>query len=119
MTAAGTITNFHAADNSGLFKFEQEIIGVTAANGRKNFEIMVLLKYLSNFWKTIEMPSINFEINLILTWSDKCVLANDKKAKTITDTKVYVPAATLSTKDNAKLPEQLTWLLKEQLTINI
>ena len=92
MTACGTITSFHAADKSGLSKFEQKIIGATAAYGRKNFEIMVLLKYLSNFWKTIEMSSIDCEINLVLTWSDKCVLSNDKKAKAlaITDTKLYV-----------------------------
>ena len=45
----------------------------TGDNGKKNVEIMVLLKYLSNFWKTIEMPSINYEIMLILTW-DKIVL---------------------------------------------
>ena len=81
MTACGTITNFHAADNSGLFKFEQKIIGATAANGRKNFEIMVLLKYLSNFWKTFEMPSINCEINLILTWSDNVRYLMIKKPK--------------------------------------
>ena len=45
----------------------------TGDNGKKNVEIMVLLKYLSNFWKTIEMPSIYYEIMLILTW-DKIVL---------------------------------------------
>ena len=60
------------------------------------------------------MPLINFEINLILTWSDKCVLSNDTKAAkfTITDTKLYVPVVTLSTKDNAKLLEQ-NQVLKE------
>ena len=70
---------------------------------------MVPLKYLSNFWRTIEMPVINCEINLILTQSDKCVLSNDTKAATfaITDTKLYVPVVILSTQDNAKLLEQL------------
>ena len=70
---------------------------------------MVPLKYLSNFWRTLEMPVINCEINLILTWSDKCVLSNDTKATTfaITDTKLYVPVVILSTQDNAKLLEQL------------
>ena len=55
------------------------------------------------------MPLINFEINLILTSSDKCVLSNDMKAKTfaITDTKFYVPIVTLSIQDNAKLLQQL------------
>ena len=36
---------------------------------------MVLLKYFSNFWRTLEMPLINCEVNLILTWSSTCVLA--------------------------------------------
>ena len=43
---------------------------------------MVLLQYLSDFWKTLEMPLINCKINLILTWSGKCVLSNDTKATT-------------------------------------
>ena len=42
--------------------------GVTDAHGTKNPEIIVPLKYLSNFWRTLEMPLINCEINLILTW---------------------------------------------------
>ena len=63
------------------------------------------LKYLSNFWRTLEMPLINCEINLILAWSRKCMLSNDTKATifAITDTKLYVPAVVLSTQDNAKL----------------
>ena len=43
---------------------------------------MVPSKYLSNFWKTLEMPLINCKINFILTWSGKCVLSNDNRAKT-------------------------------------
>ena len=54
------------------------------------------------------MPLINCEINLILTWSEKCELFNDKKATpfAITDTKLYVPVVTLSTRDNAKPLQQ-------------
>ena len=71
--------------------------------------MMVQLKYLSNFWRTLEMSLINCEINLIVTRFDKCVLSNDKKATifAITDTKLYVPVVTLSTEDNAKLLHQL------------
>ena len=60
---------------------------------------MVPLKYLSNFWKILERPLINYEINLILNWSEKCVFSNDAKATTlaISDTKLYVPVVTLST----------------------
>ena len=55
------------------------------------------------------MPLIIFEINLILTWSDKCVLSNHAKTATfaITDTKLYAPVVTLSTQDKAKLLQQL------------
>ena len=82
--------------------------GQTGDNGTKNVEIMVPLKYLINFWKTLEMPLINCEVNLILTWSRNCVIAygedaNQNATFAITDTKLYVPVVTLSTQDNAKL----------------
>ena len=50
--------------------------GQTGDDGTKNVEIMVPLKYLSNFWRTLEMPLINCEINLILTWSANCVVVS-------------------------------------------
>ena len=73
---------------------------------------MVPLKYLSNFWRTLEMPLINCEINLLLTWYASCVIvstdvANQNATFAITDTKLYVPVVTLSQQDNAKLLEQL------------
>ena len=73
---------------------------------------MVPLKYLSNFWRTLEMPLINCEITLDLNWSEKCVItatnvANQGTTFPITDTKLFVPIITLSTQDNAKLLEQL------------
>ena len=68
---------------------------------------MVPLKYLSNFQTTLEMPLINCEANLILTWSSNCVIvstnvANQNATFAIKDTKLYVPVVTLSTQDNAK-----------------
>ena len=70
---------------------------------------MVPLKYLSNFWRTHEMPLINCEVNLILTWSSTCVTTNSNGAGTfaITDTKLYVPVVTLSTQENTKFLQQL------------
>ena len=55
------------------------------------------------------MHLINCEIDLILTWSDKCVLSNNTKAAAFakSDTKLYVPVVTLSTQNNAKLLEKL------------
>ena len=70
---------------------------------------MVPLKYLSNFWRTLEMPLINCEVNRILTWSSTCVITDSNGAGTfkISDTKLYVPVVTLSTQENTKLLQQL------------
>ena len=63
---------------------------------------------------------INCEINLILSWSQKCVLSNDTKATTfpITDTKHYVPVVTLSPQVNAKLLRQLKSGFKRTINWN-
>ena len=73
---------------------------------------MVPLKYLSNFWRTIEMPLINCEINLILTWSANCVInytnvANQNPTFEIAETKLYVSVVTLSTQENPIFLRQL------------
>ena len=89
----------------------------------KEAEFSVPLKYFSNFWKTLNMPLINCEVSLILTWSKNCVLTTMKTGATqennpaiaaptnptfkTTDTKLYVPVITLSTQDDNKLLEQL------------
>ena len=96
--------------NSESFKFRVKITGKTPDDdNEKDVVIMVPLKYLSNFWRTLEKPLINCEVNLILTWSSTCVITNSAGAETfeITDTKLYVPIVTLSTKENAKLLQQL------------
>ena len=49
------------------------ITGQTGNDGETDIvEIMVPLKYLSNFWRTPKMPLINCEVNPILTWSANC-----------------------------------------------
>ena len=72
---------------------------------------MVSLYYLSNFWRTIEMPLINCEINPGLAWSKNCVIsnaaANQDTTFEITDAKLNVPVVTLSTDDNGKPMQQL------------
>ena len=70
---------------------------------------MVPLKYLNNFWRTLEMPLINCEVSLNLIWSSNCVITNStgEGRFKITNTILYVPVVTLSTKDNEKLLEQL------------
>ena len=91
---------------SESFKYKIKITGKTPAGGnRKDVKIAVPLKYLSNFWTTLEMQLINCEINLILTWSEDCVISSATGATKfkITDTKLYVPVVSLSPQDNAKL----------------
>ena len=62
-------------ENSESFKSKIKITGKTPNNeNEKDVEIMAPLKYLSNFWRTLEMSLINCEVNLILTWSSTCVL---------------------------------------------
>ena len=69
---------------------------------------MVPLKYLSNIWRSLEMSSTYWEVNLILTWFANCVMVyNDIATFAMTETKLYVPVVTLSTQDNAKLLRQL------------
>ena len=61
-----------------MFDYETSIKGkLEGINTEKEkVKIFVTLKHLSNFWRTLDMPLINCEINLILTWSEKCVLTS-------------------------------------------
>ena len=73
---------------------------------------MVPLKYLSNFWKTLEIPLINCEVEFLLNWSENCVIIcadveNQVPTFIITEKNLYVSVVTLSTQDNAKLLPQL------------
>ena len=62
---------------SKSFKYKVKITGKTPADrNTKDVEIIVPLKYLSNFWRTLEMPLINCEMTLVLTWSKDCVITN-------------------------------------------
>ena len=101
--------------------FKVKIPGKPPDDGNtKDVEIIIPLKYLSNFWRTLEMPLINCEVNLILTWSKDCVITNstgEGKFK-ITQTKLYVPVVTLSTQDNAKLLQQLKSGFKRTINWN-
>ena len=80
-----------------------------ANSNRKYVEIMVPLNYLSKFLRTLQMPLINCEVYLILTWASTCVITNATGVGrfAISETKLYVPVVTLSTQDNANLLQQL------------
>ena len=103
------------ADNSSSFKYKIKLLGnVTEVAGdaagvrRLNVKVVVPLKYLSNFFRSLEMPLINCKIKLNLPWKKECVLstADDDAVFIIKDTKMYVPVVTLSKEDNKHFIEQ-------------
>ena len=104
----GDIADFNWANNTDSLDFKAKITGQTNDNGRIDVEIMVPLKYFSNFWRTLEIPLINCEIELILTWSANRVIIytdvnNQVPTFTITEANLYLSVVTLSTQDNSKL----------------
>ena len=84
-----------------------------------NTKLVVPLKHLSNFWRSLKIPLINCEVELILTWSKNCILVDmtvDTTANPaiaaptglefkITDTKFYVPVVSLSKQNDKRLLE--------------
>ena len=120
----------HAIDisisNSKSFDYKTEITGSLDAgeDEKEDVTIAIPLKYLGNFWRSLDIPLINCEITLILSWYKECVLVGrafrgppaaaanlinsptDTKFE-ITDCKLYVPVVTLSAENDNKLLEQL------------
>ena len=113
--------------NSESFKYKTSItgnnynLGVSNADydankvGKNETEVPILLKHLNNFWKALNVPLINCEIEMILTWSKNCVLADITSANNsptelefqITGTLLYVLVVDLSNENDKKLLEQL------------
>ena len=116
--------------NSESFDYKTKIVGSLADGelGKDDVEIAIPLKYLGNFWRSLDIPLINCEITLILSWYKECVLigkalrnAPDPQPNLpiaaiesptsarfeITDCKLYVPVVTLSAENDNKLLEQL------------
>ena len=113
MNNNGDSVDFNGAIATDSCNFKVKIIGQTDNNG----------KYLINFWRALEMPLINCEVNLIFTLYANCVIlytnvANQIPTFTITETKLYVPVVTLSTQDNAKLLPQLISGFKRTINWN-
>ena len=103
--------------NAPSFKCKANIIGNSGNNAKTNgVKIAVPLKYLNNFWRSLEMSLINCKVELSLKWIENCLLtinvdANNninKATFTITDAKLYVPSITLSSEDNIKLSKLLS-----------
>ena len=137
------------SSDSKSFKYKTSITGNTYnvdvgeagydANkvGKNETEVVMPLKNLSNFWRILNIPLINCEVELILTWSKNCVLIDMTErdgegdnpaifAPTglefkITDIKLYVPVVTLSKENDTKLLEQLKTIkwnkYRSQITI--
>ena len=112
--------------NSKSFDYKTEITGSLDAgeDGKEDVTIAIPLKYLGDFWRSLDIPLINCEITLILSWYKECLLVGrtfrgppaaavnfinsptDAKLE-ITDCKLYVPVVTLSAENDNKLLEQL------------
>ena len=120
----------YSIKDSKSFDYKTSITGKSKGiNRTKDVEIVEPLKYVSNFRRTLDMPLINCDINLILTWSEKCVLTSKVTIDAVPaqegnpataavdnptnatfkkeDTKLYVPVVTLSTKNVTNFLEQL------------
>ena len=98
-------------DNSNSFKYKLSLLGtpVVADNiAKRSVKVVIPLKYLSNSFRSLEMPLINCKIKLNLTWKKECVLSTDagNAVFIINDTKMYVPVVTLSKEDNKDFIEQ-------------
>ena len=112
------------------FEYRAKLIGSTPDNGgRLDTEIIVPLKYLSNFWRSLDLPLNNCEIELDLSWSRYCVISEISRtsravpntnavvyqviAQTtsatfqINNAKVYVSVVTLSINYNIKFLENI------------
>ena len=110
-------------DNAPSFKYKASSIGNTENNGTKSgVKIAVPLKYLSNFWRTLEMPLINCKVELSLKWIKISVLTTAANANKvifeIPDVRLYVPIVTLSAEDNAKLSKLLGEWFKRSIYWN-
>ena len=118
-------------DNAPSFKHKASLIGDTGNNGRKNgIKTAVPLKYLSNFWRSLEIPLINCKVELSLNWIENCVLTTveigendnatgaDSATFKITDAKLYVPVVSLSTEDSVKLAKLLREEFKRHVYLN-
>ena len=101
------------SSNSESFKYKTNIVGKTPEDNDSltNAKVVIPLKHLSNFWRSLNIPLINCEVELILTWPKNYVLADMTLAShplrelnfNITDTKLYVPVVTLSKENDIKI----------------
>ena len=85
---SGTLWNYYkntstdSLTNSESFEYKTSITGKAANDeNTKEVEFYVLLKHLSNSWKTLDVPLINCEVTLTWTWSKYCVITDKKNSR--------------------------------------
>ena len=134
LNAAGNIDNV-TVDNSSSFKYKSNLLKALTtknvpanddpdiANTHKlflNAQIAVPLKYVSSFFRSLEIPFINAKLHFELNWAKDCVMSNVATATTFKtiSTKLYVPVVTLPTKENVKLTKQLSKGFKRSIFWN-
>ena len=100
-----TLDDDHISNNSWSFKYKSSFI-----TNRNGIKIALPLKYLSNFWTSLEMPLINCQVELSLKWNKNCILSGEdgNSVFAITDTQPFVLIVTLSAEDNVKLSKLLS-----------
>ena len=134
--------------NSEAFKYKNKLTGNTYnvdagaqgydvnKNGTQKIELAIPLKYLGNFWRALNIPSISCEVSLELKWTKNCVISSLERRQvdggppvvrdnaptgatlSITDFKLYVPVVTLSKDDEIKLLTNLKSGFKREIIWN-
>ena len=106
--------NADFANNTTSLVYKSKLVSGTDDNNVNNVKLVVPLKYISNFFRSLELPLVNCKIELELTWHRDCMISSADAAAgqvvsfMITNTKLYVPIVTLSTKDNNNVAKQLS-----------
>ena len=141
--ATGSLWNYYRDElsnplfsNSESFQYKASIVGKTPENNYSltNAKVVIPLKHLCNFWRALNLPLNNFEVELTLTWSKNCVLADMTESAVqggdptivvplgvtfkITDTRLYVPVVTLSKENDIKVLEKLKSEFKRTIKWN-
>ena len=101
----GAIVEFNEVNPTKLFNSIANVKDQTGNNDKNDAEVMAPLTYLNNFWRTLEIALINFEINLFLTWYVNYILVcttntNEGVTFSKTDTNFYFPVCQLKIKQN-------------------
>ena len=104
----------NVANDTTSLVYKSKLISGTDENNVNNVKLVVPLKYVSSFFRSLEMPLVNCKIDLELTWHKDCMISSVNAAAgqvvsfMITNNKLYLPTVTLPTKDNNNFTKQLS-----------